>query len=48
VRLSALCIESEAITRTGQLPPDLAERQQAIADEYARVEAALISWCAAR
>jgi HPt (histidine-containing phosphotransfer) domain-containing protein len=48
VRLVALSKEAEAITRAGHLPPDATERVQAIADEYARVEAALISWCAAR
>lgn len=48
VRLATLCNEGETITRAGQLPPDATERVQAIANEYARVEGALISWCAAR
>ena len=48
MRLAALCNELEAMTRTGQVPADAAERIQAIADEYGRVGSALKQWCAAR
>jgi len=44
VRLTALCHDTDIVLRTGSVP-DAAERVEAIAEEYKRVEAALRIWC---
>ena len=46
VRLAALCHDMDMVLRTGSVP-DAAERVEAIAGEYQRVEVALRSWCVA-
>ena len=47
-RLASLCHDLEAMARTGQVPADVTERVQGIADEYGRVRAALEMWRSAR
>ena len=46
VRLAALCHDMDLVLRTGSVP-DAAERVEAIAGEYQRVEVALRIWCVA-
>lgn len=46
VRLAALCHDMDLVLRARSLP-DAAERVEAIAGEYQRVEVALRSWCVA-
>jgi len=44
--LAALCHDMDVTMRTGSLP-DAAQRVEAIAEEYKRVEVALRIWCLA-
>jgi len=46
VRLAVLCHDMDVTMRTGSVP-DAAERVEAIAEEYQRVEVALRTWCVA-
>jgi hypothetical protein len=46
VRLAAHCKDLDLVLRTGPVP-DPAERVEAIAEEYRRVETALRIWCVA-